>query len=111
VSEIDLIIKIRDGAQMIADACAEWLEKQIPKEEPSQRAIKVVPKEEPYNALPWTDGQGPRGPYQMVKDDGSDLYRHLKAQLKQNKGRLSLTTHYYWLGSQGDIIFRRAKKK
>jgi len=76
---------------------------------------KTVPTppdpETAYQNLPWTQGEGPRGPYQKVTDNGSDLFRHLKAQLEQNKGRLSLTSHYYWLGTEGNIIFRRAKKK
>lgn len=107
MSEIDLVIKIRDGAQIIADACAEYLEKQTPKEE------TPALKEEPYNNLPWKDGSGAKGPYESVKDDGSELFKHLKAILQQNKGRFSEKTwaHYYWLGSQDEtMIFRRSKK-
>lgn len=105
MNEIDLVIKIRDGAQIIADACAEYLERQAPKEEPAL-------KEDPYSSLPWQDGQGLKGPYQSVRDDGSDLFRHLKTILEQNKGRFSGKTwsHYYWLGSQDNsMIFRREK--
>jgi len=107
MSEIDLVIKIRDGAQIIADACAEYLEKQTPKEETP--ALK-----EEFDKLPWKEGQGPKGPYESVKDDGNPLFRHLQNILKQNKGRFSEKTwaHYYWVGTQDEsMIFRRKKGK
>lgn len=70
--------------------------------------------EEPYDALVWTDGQGAKGQYQMasaLNNTNSDLYRHLDAILRKNNGRFSDKSwkHYYWLGQEGDAIFRRMK--
>lgn len=106
--EIDLIIKLRDAGQIIADACSEYLEKQAPTE-------STELKEEPYNSLPWEDGRDPKGPYQRVRDDGSELFRHLKAILQNNKKRRTFSekgwNFFYWQGSQDESIFRRKKQR
>jgi len=46
------------------------------------------------------------------RDDVNDvqLYNHLEAMLKQNKGSFSLRNFHYGLGDQG-FIFRREKSQ
>jgi len=74
--------------------------------------------EKPYEKLFWETRQPPdKEPFQMTTqkaNQNSDLFRHLQMILKQNKRRYTEKdwSHYYWLGSQGDdVIFRRKKKK
>ena len=72
--------------------------------------------EAPYDKLVWTDGTGQKGPYQMASaknNNNSELYKHFEAILKKNSGRFSEKSwcHYYWLGTEGNCIFRRLKKR
>jgi len=72
-------------------------------------------REDVYNKLSWEDREGAKGPFQMttIKSCGDEsLFNHLLAVLRQNKRRHSEKSwgHYYWLGSDDNMIFRRKKK-
>ena len=72
--------------------------------------------EQPYEKLFWADGQGLKGSYQLASkrnNGNSNLFRHLQAVLKQNNWRFTEKSwrHFYWLGKEGDAIFRRLKKQ
>ena len=67
---------------------------------------------EVYDKLNWENRTGSKGAFQMLRKDNCNnlqLYNHLEAVLKQNKGNLGIGNWHYWLGQEG-FIFRRAKK-
>jgi len=83
-------------------------------EQGGRAGAEAVAVEKAVAALPWEERQGEKGPYEWVTRRGtqnSDGFRALLAALQGSKGhRLSTGEHYYWLGSEGDAIFRRRKK-
>jgi len=113
MSSVDFIVKLRDALQMAVDACQEYLESLVPTDEGK------VEVKEAFNSINWQSGEGAKGPYEMAREsenkegDAFNQFNHLRNILKQNNGRFTEKswTHYYWLGSQGDVIFRRRKKR
>jgi hypothetical protein len=101
-------------AQMEA-IIGSWLSQALQTFQPpakEQAARPDLEYAEVYDKLNWENGSGSRGAYQMVRKDNVNdlqLYNHLEAMLKQNKGNLGIGNFHYWLGDQG-FIFRRAKK-
>jgi len=113
MSSVEFLLKLRDAAQMMADAANEYLERLAP---PEVRETDL--HEEPYEELPWEDGEGSKGPYQMATEKDNEgqqqLFNDLRNILKRNNGRFTEKSWrcYYWLGSKDDkIIFRRKKKR
>jgi len=75
---------------------------------------EAVAVERAIAGLPWEQRQGAKGPYEWVtkrQTQNSDNFRVLRGALQDHEGRLSVGEHYYWLGSEGDAIFRRRKKR
>lgn len=75
---------------------------------------EAVAVEKAIAVLPWEQRQGNKGPYEWVtkrQTQNSDNFRALQAALQDKGGRLSVGEHYYWLGSEGEAVFRRSKRK
>lgn len=103
---IDFLLKLRDAAQMIADAANEQLEKM------GKPAEEVKDHPEVYEKINWENRDSEHGPFQMLRKDNCNdlqLYNHLEASLKQNKNNVSIGDWHYWAGDEG-FIFRRRKK-
>ena len=103
----EFLIKIRDGAQMMADAANEQLEKMAPPE------VKHDPKD--FDKLFWENLNGVKGPFQRTSkksNNNSDLFQGLQQILKEHKGFCRVGDCQYWF-DQGnhDIIDRRKKCK
>jgi hypothetical protein len=102
-------------AQMEA-IISSWLSQALQTFQPpakEQAARLDVEHVEVYNKLNWENGSGSRGAYQVVRKNNVNdlqLYSHLEAMLKQNKGNLSIGNWHYWLGQDG-FIFRRVKRQ
>jgi len=59
MSEVDFLVKVRDGAALILDACQERLEKLMPTpSEPVWSAEKIV----------WRPSEGDKGPFEKCTD-------------------------------------------
>lgn len=58
MSSVDFLVKLRDAAQMMADAANEQLEKMAPPE--------VKYNEEDFDKLFWETKEGSKGPYQQT---------------------------------------------
>lgn len=101
MSEIEFLVKLRDAAQMIADAAEEYLEGLAP----------VATKK--YDQLNWTQKEGRKGPYQQTSkaaNNNSAEFRALQYQLKGHNGFWQTRKHKYWLHrGNPDIIDRRQK--
>lgn len=118
MSSVDFLVKVRDGAQQIADACNEQLEKMAPPEtEP-----KVTVKEETFtNLLGWEKSQGTRlGEFEFTSrkaNNNSDSFNHAYNILKANNAAINNRLHGegfqfgYWLYEQKpDVIYRQILK-
>ena len=102
---VEFLVKLRDACQMIADACEEYLEKQIPKE----KSVKT----EDLDKLSWTEKEGTKGNYEQATKEAnqdSENFRALRQVLQDHKGFWQNSAHKYW-NHQGnpDIIDRRKK--
>ena len=95
-----LAAELRDKFLDIADIFQLFIERLDPDEETR------------FNSLNWEDGVGPKGPYQKCRASTSETFHKLADLLKANDGRVSLTTHDYWMGNKGysPIVFRRRKR-
>jgi hypothetical protein len=89
-----------------------WLSQAFQQPAKEQAAKPDLEHAEVYEKLNWESRTGSRGSFQLLRRDNCNdlqLYNHLEAMLKQNKGNLGIGNWHYWLGDQG-FIFRRAKK-
>jgi hypothetical protein len=104
MSEVPFVVKIRDGAQMIADAANEYLESKAPKDE------EVID----FEKLLWADKKGEKGPYQQTSkqnNGNNDLWQTLQKKLKEHSGFWQTKTCTYWFHqNDNDVVDRRAKK-
>lgn len=102
---VDFLVKMRDAATMIADACNEELEKIAPS------SIKY--NEEAVNKLPWETKTGSKGEYQQTSKQTTNNhpdFQALQAIVKKKNGFCILGGYKYWQ-HQGatDIIDRRRR--
>ncbi len=85
-----------------------------PQAQPAQKPKTEGLLEEPYNKLTWVEGTGAKGPYEMAREKDCDqtLFGNLRNVLRQNKDRFTEKSwiYFYWLGTEGNVIFRRKKK-
>ena len=103
MSEIDLIIKLRDAGQIISDACAEYLEKQSPKEKP-------VAGWDP-SGIKWESAEGSKGPYERSEDVNNCEFKAMVKDLTGHGGRLTREGYFYWLFENGGTVGRKRRGK
>ena len=101
----EFVLKMRDAFQMIADACDEYLQKQVPKDKKAES--------EEFDKLSWTSKEGTKGNYEQTTKEAnqdSEVFRVLQKVLKDHKGFWQNSTHNYWNHQDNlDIIDRRKK--
>jgi len=102
---VEFLVKLRDGALMIAGACNEQLQKMVPSD------AKYT--EEDFEKLFWEDREGAKGPFQRTSkkaNNNSEIFQGLQAILKNYGGFCCISSYKYWF-DQGnmDIIDRRRK--
>lgn len=103
MSSVDFLVKLRDAAQMIADAANEQLEKMAPPE------VKHSPED--FDKLFWEEREGTKGPFQRTSkkaNNNSETFQALQAIIREHKGFCKIGQRKYWF-DQGDldIIDRR----
>ena len=114
MSEIDFLVKVRDGATMIADACQERLEKLGPKEARQTLAVK----EETLTTLKFEDQEGAKiGSYQVAyeKNNIPEKFNTARNILQQSNATINARYYgpeyefTYWLYGSGKIYRQRKK--
>jgi len=105
MSSVEFLLKLRDAAQIIADAANEQLEKMAPG--------KVKYDQKDFDSLKWTTKSGAKGEYEQATkeaNNSSEVFQTLKQILQEHKGFWQNSSHKYWV-HQGnpDIIDRRKK--
>ena len=102
---VDLLVKMRDYHQAIADALNEELEKHGPPE------AKYATKD--YNRLKWETKTGTKGNYEQTTKEanqGNEVFKALQQILKSHKGFVQLGNFKFWFDRNNeDVIDRRAK--
>ena len=100
-SEIDFLVKVRDGAALIMDTCESRLEQLSP-----------VEVKEDFNKLSWEEKQGKKEPFQQTNEkanNNSPLWQTLKAKLKDNKGFWQHAGYKFWFDMQQETVIDRRK--
>ena len=98
---IKLAIKQRDGAALQLDAWTEFLESLAP-----------VEVKEDFDKLPWEQKKGEKGPFEQTSEkatQNSDLWKALKAKLKENKGFCQHDGFKYWNDLGLETVIDRRK--
>ena len=106
MASVDFLVKLRDAAVMISDACEEYLEKLAPKEE-KKDAHK-------YDSLFWETKQGNKGEYEQTSEKAngnSELWQDLKSWLEKNQGKARLGEFFFWQFSNEPTTVGRKKTK
>lgn len=105
MTDIDFLVKLRDAAQMIAEAANEQLEKRAPPE------IKY--NEEDFEKLFWEDLQGAKGPFQRTSKKANNnhpIFQALQAVLKEHKGFAHIGAYKCWFDNNDPEVIDRRKK-
>jgi len=102
---VEFLVKLRDAAQMIADAANERLEKMAPSE--------VKYDEKDFDGLKWEMKSGTKGEYQQTTkeaNDNNEAFQALKQILQDHKGFWQNSRYKFWFHQNNqDIIDRRRK--
>jgi hypothetical protein len=102
---LEFLIKLRDGATMIADAAQEQLEKLAPCD------VKHDLKD--FASLRWETKQGTKASYEQTSkeaNNNSEAFQGLQKILQGHNGFWQSSTHKYWIHRDNlDKIDRRKK--
>jgi hypothetical protein len=117
MSQIDFLVKMRDAACMIKDACEEQLEKLAP---PGVKQTSAAVKEETFNILKWDPQEGAKiGAYDVAYKASNleDKWTQAFNILKQSNATIKSRYHgegyaySYWLYQEGKIYRQKLKPK
>jgi len=93
---VEFVLKLRDAAQMIADAAEEYLQKEAPAD--------VRAKTEDFNKLSWAEIEGSKSPYEQTTKEAnqnSEVFQALQKVMAEHKGFWQNANYKYW-DHQGD---------
>jgi len=106
-NRVNFLVKLRDAAQMIADAINEELDSLNPATKTEFNPEKI----------PWVKTEGQSGPYerypafQQKADEMNVDYQALLTALRRHNDKLSHAGLFYWLFSDDKTIGRKPAKK
>lgn len=104
MSEIEFLVKLRDAATMIADACEDYLGTKAPVE---------VRELGDFDGLKWTEKDGSKGKYEQTTkaaNNNSQEFQALQQKLKDKGGFFQTKSFKFWNHREDlDTIDRRAK--
>ena len=100
-NDVMFVVKLRDAAQIIADAANEYLEKQAPEDEekPSWDPSKIK----------WDEAEGPKGKFERSEDINNLDFKALVKDLAHHKGKLTRDNLFYWLFENGVTVGRKKR--
>jgi len=104
MSDVEFLVKLRDAAQMVADAANEQLEKQKPAE--AKRDVKD------FDGLFWENKNGAKGPFQRTSkraNNNHPVFEDLQKIIKDHNGFVKLGNYSYWFDNRDpNVIDRRS---
>lgn len=116
MSSVDFVVKLRDAAHMIADACEEYLEKMAPSETKQVAAVK----EEAFTILKFEPQQGVKiGEYDVAYKPSNLEDKWIQAYNILRNSNATINDRYhgqgyqfsYWLYGEGKIYRQKLKPK
>jgi hypothetical protein len=97
---VDFLVKLRDAACMVKDACEDFLKKMAPEENLD------------FSKLLWEEKKGEKGPFQQTSEkanNNSALWQQLKAKMKEHNGFWQNFGFKYWFDMQHEDVIDRRK--
>lgn len=106
MSEADFLVKLRDGATMIADAAQERLEKLGPKESSTDASPDL-------SMIAWKPVAGPRGPFEIAETEANKnaAFERLTAYLSGHAGKATISDYFVWQLTGSQNIGRKPKQR
>lgn len=101
MSSIDFLVKLRDAACMIKDACEEYLAKMAPDQ---TKGSSWNPER-----IKWEQAQGSSGPYEKSEDVNSLDFKTMLKDLASHQGKLQRDGYFYWAFQNGSTVGRKRK--
>jgi hypothetical protein len=105
MNSVEFLVKLRDAAQLIADAANEQLAKNAPTQ------VKYDPED--FDKLFWETKTGTKGEYEQTSKratNNHEIFQTLQRILKEKKGFCILGGYKYWT-HQGDVnVIDRRKR-
>jgi len=111
--QVEFLVKLRDGAQMIADAANEYLETLAPagvKENKEPAAVQETALD--VSKLFWEKKQGEKGEYEQTSEKANqncDVWKQLKAKVKEHEGFCQNSGYKFWFHQQDENVIDRRK--
>jgi len=102
MSNVDFLVKLRDAAHLIVDACEEQLEKMVPSETKSSWNPERIK---------WQQTEGSSGPYERSEDVNSIDFKNMLKELQEHQGKLSRNGYFYWTFQNGSTVGRKKRQK
>jgi len=102
MSEIPMLVKIRDGLTMAADGINEYIEKLAPETEKSSWDPSKIK---------WTNADGSKGPYEKAEQQNGEDFKAMLEDLKQHSGKLTRDNMFYWIFHRSDQTTVGRKKR
>jgi hypothetical protein len=106
MGSVELLVKLRDHHQALADAYNEELEKRAPPEVKSSWSPETIK---------WSQAQGTKGPYERYpaeneKAESTEDYRNILEDLKTHNGKMTKNGYFYWVFTDGATVGRKKRK-
>jgi hypothetical protein len=112
VSTVDFLVKFRDAAKLIAEACEEYLAALAP---PEAREEQKQKPERGWSWNPrfilWNPAEGPSGPYERACMPDNGNFQLLIRDLQAHGGKLTREGWFYWLFGDGRTVGRKERGK
>jgi hypothetical protein len=103
---IELLVKVRDASQTIADATNEYIETMAP---PNATENTSQAKTYDANKIKWEQAEGASGPYERSEEVNSLDFKALLQDLAAHQGKLTRDGYFYWTFKNGSTIGRKKK--
>lgn len=98
-NDVEFLVKVRDAAALLLDACTERLEKLGPTGTSAQSYDLAKIK--------WEPKTGPKGPYEMTSDTNNPDYKLLLEDLRAHKDKFRKDQFFIWIFEDGKQIGRK----
>ena len=101
MSEIEFLVKMRDGLQMAVDSIEEYLEKISPADQPLWDPSQIA----------WGQAEGPSGAYERSEDVNNLEFKAMLKDLQDHKGKMNREGWFYWVFENGHTVGRKKRAK
>jgi hypothetical protein len=101
--QVDFLVKVRDAAALVLDACNEYLESL----EPPGMEKRTWPWDP--SKIRWVHAEGAKGPFERSDDVGSLDYKELLKDLSAHGGKLNRGGWFYWSFSDNKAVGRKQR--